>query len=97
MAFVFKNLKPTETEKKMFHYAGYYNIHENSECARYVCMHTDVKGPFPKKLKMDPKDIDYTESVTFYKAAETIEISGSFDMAMIKLITDRMKELGWEV
>lgn len=94
---VFENKKPTETERELFQYAGFYKVESNEHRLRYVPIHVNTKDGFPKRVETEPKYIEYKTSITFFNTSETIDIVGSFDGKLIKLIGNRMKELGWQI
>ena len=96
---IFENQNPTATECELFHYAGFYKVEDNKESGilRYVPIHVNTKGEFPKRIETEAKYVEDETSITFFYKSETVDAIGSFDGKLINLITARMKELDWQI
>lgn len=94
---IFENHDPTETEKEMFRYGGFYKIIDNEEFSRYALVHVNNRESFPERLKVEPQQVEYDKRIIFYRKSETVEGYGTFDDRLLDLMTVRMKELGWEI
>lgn len=98
-----KNETPTDTEIKLFHYAGFYKVEDTKEYSKYVPVYVVnyrqlvQDNEFPKTIEIEKQYVDYTTGITFYHSSETVEAVGNFDGKLIGLINDRIKELGWHI
>lgn len=104
---VFKNENPTETEKRLYLYAGFYKI-EDEYCEvngiktdlrylKYAVCYTEnsLRKTFPERISISQKYIDYKSLLIFNSMSEEVQIHGSVDMKILNLIIERAKELGW--
>lgn len=102
-----RNTTPTETEKQMYLYAGFYVI-EKDYCEvngnktdvpyiKYAVCYTggNLRETFPAEINIEKKHINYNEIITFNAMSEEMEIKGRIDTKILQLIEERAKELGW--
>lgn len=93
----FKNSNPTETEKKLYLYAGLYLIEKNEFHATYAVCYTDSpkRKVFPMEINIEEKHIDHNSMIIFDSVSEQVKIKGYIDEKILQLVQDRIKELGW--
>lgn len=93
----FTNSNPTETEKKMYLYAGFYLIEKTKFHSIYAVCYTDSseRKMFPMKINIEEKRIDHDSMIIFDPVSEQVKIKGYVDAEVLQLVQDRIKELGW--
>lgn len=93
---VLKNHNPTNAERRLFEYAGFYKTEESETCSKYMPIHTDTKNGFPKEVEVSDDDIEHGSEIIFYHQSEMMNCTGTFDKVLIGLIQDRMAEMDWK-
>lgn len=89
-----KNPYPTETERKLFAYGGFYLVDGNGEHLRYMPVHTaGTYDGYPEELEVGEEYIEHGTSITFHRMSGTVMAEGMFDGELINLIGARLKEL----
>ena len=93
----FENSNPTETEKLLFRYYGFYLIESTDNSMKYAPIHTDGNGDnFPDVIEnISSEMIEWDNSIIFNLMSETVRLSSYFDIDGIILIQKRMEELGY--
>lgn len=96
------NPEPTEIEKALFHYAGYYPIHRELNYpygsviyVRYVVVHCDRDG-YPLQLDILKKDVEEDSYLELYLTSNTVKISGMFDIRLVGLVQELLKSYGYQ-
>lgn len=101
----FKNENPTETEKELYLYAGFYviedhgGINEDLRHIKYAVCYTDesMRKEFPKEISILQENVNYKDTISFKSDCEIIKITGFIDTKLLNLITKRAEELGWHM
>lgn len=100
-----KNDNPTNAEKGLYHNYGYYPVERhpisngNSDAdytyIRYAVCYTEPeqRKSYPSVIKIEKKNIDYEDSITFEACAESVKITGRVDVDLLEIITERAKEI----
>lgn len=93
-----ENLKPTETEKLLFHYYGLYLIKTDEWITEYAPVHVEKTSDiFPLTINnINEEMIEWNNSITFDSMSETVIIKSFYDLDAIVLIAQRMEELGFK-
>lgn len=99
MLIKLENKNPTETEKNMFLYNGYYVVERYSaydhEHLKYaVCHLSAAPKEFPEVLEIEEDRIDRDETICFECLSETLTIHGMLDTLLLQLLLKRAKKLG---
>ena len=92
------NQTPTDAEKQMYLFAGFYVVEETDTHIEYAVCHTDnsLRNDFPLEFDIDEMDIDYDGTIVFDKLSEQVKINTYVDVKLINLIANRANELGWK-
>lgn len=93
-----RNHRPTEAEKQLYFYAGYYLYDDsNQDTVKYAVCYTKEsdRREFPLELKIEEETADLESGIIFDNLSESVKISGYVDVLLLELIGDRIKELGW--
>lgn len=92
-----ENQHPTETEKLLFEYLGLYLVEINEWTMKYAPVHTEsAYKEFPVVIdNIEPKMIEWENSIVFDKMSETVYIKSYYDIDTISLVFNRMEELGF--
>lgn len=99
----FDNEHPTDIEKLMYWYAGFYKMPTSDEnVIKYVPVHnTSLKktsGYFPTSFIVDMCVVEWDSVLVFDLSSETVCISHSYyDLDILAMICERAKELGFEL
>ena len=85
------NSEPTQTEIKMFKYAGLYLFEKTEDSLTYLSIHTDNYPEFVGAIEFD-------NYIKFDLASQTVQFIGNrfFDRQLLDLIGKRSEELGFK-
>lgn len=106
----FENKTPTDAEKDLYQYAGFYVIQNEFyevngsitefEYIKYAVCYTDDVirncSSFPTIIDIDEKQIDYSSTITFCSLSQEVTITGAIDTRILSDVVARTKELGWK-
>jgi hypothetical protein len=93
------NSEPTQTEIKMFKYAGLYLFAKTEDSLTYLPVHTDKYPEFETELEyIDVGAIEFDNYIKFDLASQTVQFIGNqfFDRQLLDLIVKRSEELGFK-
>lgn len=82
----------------MYLYAGYYCIEKNDDYVKYAVCYTEsaCRHEFPEDIKIKEDHVDYDTLITFDLKNEMVTLNNTIDNRILRDITERTKELGWE-
>lgn len=93
------NSEPTQTEIKMFRYAGLYLFEKTEDSLTYLSIHTDNYPEFETEIEdIDVGAIEFDNYIKFDLASQTVQFIGNrfFDRQLLDLIGKRSEELGFK-
>lgn len=94
---MFKNEDPTEAEKELYLYAGFYVIEKDVRHIKYAVCYTDkaARKEFPKEIQIPEEHVNYKSIITFDLSCDSVKASDFIDTKLLYIILKRAKELGW--
>lgn len=93
----FRNEDPTEAEKELYLYAGFYVIEKDAYHIKYAVCYTDkdMRKAFPKEIQILKEHVDHKSIITFDLSCDSVKASDFIDVKLLYIILKRTKELGW--